>query len=185
MLGIVGAMIGAPNFTGVDVEQRIIAEELQDEIDASGRDVDPDNLAKMKLFPGSSMGLKVGGTLAGIKRFGAADCRRWHERFYGAANMVLSIAGPVQLDTVLEAAAQAFGQFPTGSSQATRPASVRTDLPAFEYPKPAGPQADPPPPGVPPPAPHPRLAAPLRAPGPSGGGPAGPRLPCGRRPRGL
>ncbi len=142
MLALVGAMLGHPNFTGIDVEQRIIAEELQDEIDTSGRDIDPDNLAKMKLFPGTSMGLKVGGTLTGIKRFDAADCRRWHEQFYGAANMVLSIAGPVQLESALEAAAQAFGGFPTGELQLPKLASVRTDLPAFEYTKHAGPQSD-------------------------------------------
>lgn len=142
MLAIVGAMIGRPNFTGIDVEQRIIAEELQDEIDASGRDIDPDNLAKMKLFPGTSMGLKVGGTLAGIKRFGEADCRRWHEGFYGAANMVLSIAGPVQLASVLEAARKAFSELPMGALQGPKPASARSDLPAFEYTKHAGTQSD-------------------------------------------
>ncbi len=69
MLDIVGSMLGKPHLSGVDVEQRIITEELQDEIDARGRDIDPDNLSKMKLFPGSSMGLKVGGTLAGIKLY--------------------------------------------------------------------------------------------------------------------
>ena len=142
MLSIIGAMIGEPNFTGIDVEQRIIAEELQDEIDSSGRDVDPDNLAKMKLFPGTSMGLKVGGTLAGIKRFGEADCRRWYARFYGAANMVLSIAGPIGLEDALASAAKAFGQLPVGELQLAKPASSRGDLPAFEFTRHSGSQAD-------------------------------------------
>jgi len=40
-IAIVGAMIGAPNFTGVDVEQRILSEELEDEDDARGRQGPP------------------------------------------------------------------------------------------------------------------------------------------------
>ena len=142
MLDIVGSMLGKPHLSGVDVEQRIIAEELQDEIDARGRDIDPDNLSKMKLFPGSSMGLKVGGTLAGIKRFDEDDCRRWHGRFYAAANMVLSVAGPITLEAAVTAAQHAFGALPSGTLQEPQAASVRSELPAFEYTQHAGPQAD-------------------------------------------
>lgn len=142
MLEIVGAMLGRPLFRGIDVEQRIITEELQDEIDASGRDVDPDNLAKMKLFPGCSLGLKVGGTLARVTRFTEADCRRWHATHYGARNMVLSVAGPVEPDAVIAEAARAFGDLPAGEQQVPKPVSVRGDLPAFEFTRHAGPQAD-------------------------------------------
>lgn len=163
MLEIVGAMLGAPLFTGVDVEQRIITEELQDEIDATGRDVDPDNLSKMKLFPGCSLGLKVGGTLARVKRFTAEDCRRWHAAHYGARNMVLSIAGPVALEEVLAEAARAFGGLPEGARQAPKPVSVRADLPAFEFTRHAGPQADLQLSWVLPPESHPDFAALLLA----------------------
>ena len=142
MLEIVGAMLASPLFVGIDVEQRIITEELQDEIDATGRDVDPDNLSKMKLFPGSALGLKVGGTLARVKRFTEGDCRRWHEAHYGAANMVLSVAGPVTTEAVLADAARAFGGLPTGVRREPRPTTVRGDLPAFEFTRHAGPQAD-------------------------------------------
>src|SRR5690606_22599831 len=102
--------------------------ELQDEIDARGRDIDPDNLSKMKLFPGSSMGLKVGGTLAGVKRFKESDCRRWHARHYGAANMVLSVAGPVVVERVVAAARAAFGELTPGEATMPQPARVREDL---------------------------------------------------------
>lgn len=142
MLEVVGAMIAAPLFVGVDVEQRIIAEELQDEIDARGRDVDPDNLSKMRLFPGTSMGLKVGGTLAGIKRFDADDCRRWHARHYGADNLVLSVAGPVAVEGVRAAAEAAFGGLPRGQARRPEAATPRADLPAFEFTQNASPQVD-------------------------------------------
>lgn len=142
MLEVVGAMLGRPLFVGVDVEQRIIAEELQDEIDARGRDIDPDNLSKMKLFPGTSMGLKVGGTLAGIKRFGPDDCRRWHAQHYGAANLVLSVAGPVTVEGIRAAAEAAFGALPGGEARRPSGAVAREDLPAFEFTHNASPQVD-------------------------------------------
>jgi predicted Zn-dependent peptidase len=142
LLGLMGAMIGKPLFAGVDVEQRIITEELQDEIDARGRDIDPDNLSKMRFFPGSSMGLKVGGTLASIKRFDEADCRRWHGEHYVAANMVLSVAGPVTVEAVMEAALESFGALPTGELKAPRAATSRADLPAFEFTQNTGTQCD-------------------------------------------
>lgn len=142
MLDIIAKMIASPTFSGVDVEQRIIVEELQDEIDQRGRDVDPDNLSKMKLFPASSLGLKVGGTIATVRRLRADDCRRWHRSHYGARNMVLSIAGPLPRAEVLATAARAFGALPTGEARFPGAARARSDLPAFEYTRHAGPQVD-------------------------------------------
>ncbi len=142
MLKILGDMIARPRFVGVDIERRIITEELQDELDQKGRDVDPDNLSKMSLFSGSSMGQKVGGVLARVQRFDEADCRRWHARHYCARNMVLAITGPVDPETVRHAAAEAFATLSEGEIAVPGPARVRSDLPAFEFTRHTGSQAD-------------------------------------------
>jgi len=135
MLLILGDMLTRPLLSGVDVEQRIITEELQDEIDAKGRDIDPDNLSKMTMFAGSSMALKVGGVLARIQRFTEDDCRRWHRHFYTATNMVLAISGPITLDQARQAATSAFGELPSGELLSPSPVIVRPNLPAFEFTK--------------------------------------------------
>lgn len=132
MLAILGDMMTRPTLDGVDVEQRIITEELQDEIDNKGRDIDPDNLSKMTMFAGSSMALKVGGVLARIQRFTAEDCRRWHERFYGAENMVLAISGPITRQIAEDAAREAFAALPRGRAELPSPATLRSNLPALE-----------------------------------------------------
>lgn len=134
MLAILGDMITNPTLEGVDVEQRIITEELQDEIDHKGRDIDPDNLSKMTMFAGSSMALKVGGVLARIQRFTIEDCRRWHRRFYRADNMALAISGPITLEDAKSAVAQAFSALPAGpgGGEVPPPIAVRPNLPAFE-----------------------------------------------------
>jgi predicted Zn-dependent peptidase len=144
LLAILGDMIIRPTLDGVDVEQRIITEELQDEIDQKGRDIDPDNLSKMTMFAGSSMALKVGGVLARIQRFTVEDCRRWHRRFYTANNMALAISGPITAEQAKSAAQQAFGELPAGdgSGEVPPPIAVRANLPAVEHVKHAASQTE-------------------------------------------
>jgi len=40
----------------------VILEEILDEVDEKGRDIDIDNLAKRRAFPDHPLGLKIGGT---------------------------------------------------------------------------------------------------------------------------
>ncbi len=132
VLDLVGRMMGRNLLQDVDLERQVIVEELQDEIDETGRDVDVDNVAKMALFAGSSFGQKIGGRIELVKRFTDADCRRWYERHYAARNLVLAVAGPVDHDRVMAQAAAAFGALPAGEAREVGPLSVRSDLPALE-----------------------------------------------------
>lgn len=144
VLGLLGAMVKAPLIRDEDVaiEQRIIHEELQDELDAKGRDIDVDNLGKEALFGQSSMGMKVGGQLSRVRAFTAAQCRQWHAGMYTAANMVLVVTGPVSPEAVRDAAARAFAGLPRGSRHMPHAAAVQTGLPAFGHTHHDGPQAD-------------------------------------------
>jgi predicted Zn-dependent peptidase len=144
VLNLLGAMLSEPLLreADVEIEKRIIHEELQDELDTRGRDVDIDNLAKAALFGDSSMGLKVGGQLARVGRFTAADCRAWHEENYGAANMVLVVTGPIDPEVVRAAAEIAFARLPLGTRRDPRPARLVAELPAFIHADHDGPQVD-------------------------------------------
>ena len=133
LLDLVGAMLKAPTWRDLHIEQRIIVEELQDERDEQGRDIDVDNVAKMTLMPGCGAGRKIGGEISRVKQFRAEDCQRWFERHYGAENMTLSVAGPVTHARVVEAATRAMRSLPTGQAVETPPATIRADLPALEY----------------------------------------------------
>ena len=133
LLGLIGAMLDAPTWTDLDIEQRIIVEELQDELDEKGRDVDVDNVAKLALMPGCGAGRKIGGDINQVKRFGAADCQRWFEACYGAQNLVLSVAGPITHDAVVAMAEASMGSLRRGSPLAPTTMTVRDDLPALEY----------------------------------------------------
>ena len=141
LLDLVGAMLRAPTWTDLHIEQRIIVEELQDERDESGRDIDVDNVAKLALMPGCGAGRKIGGEIRRVKRFTVEDCQRWFEDYFGTRNLVLSVAGPLDHASVCDVAERAFGALPAGRPVSTPSMSVRKDLPAMEYVEHGGSQA--------------------------------------------
>ncbi len=133
VLDLMGAMLEAPTFSGVDLERGVILEEIADVVDDRGADVDVDNIAKAALFEGRGLGLKVGGTGKRLERLGEEDCRRWFEHHYRAGNMVLAVSGRVDVEAAFTAAAEAMGCLPEGPRRSPEPQRLRSDLPALEY----------------------------------------------------
>ena len=114
-LAVMGDMLARPLFKEIELEREVILEEILDEVDEKGRDIDIDNLSKRALFPGHSLGLKIAGTRDTVSALGEEHLRSQHARAYGARNMVLAAAGPLQHAQVLELAARHFGALPPGS----------------------------------------------------------------------
>jgi predicted Zn-dependent peptidase len=113
-LEILGDMIRRPLLGEMDVEREVILEEILDEVDGDGRDIDADNLSKRLAFGDHALGFKIAGTPENVRRIGAAAVRAHHERFYVGANLVLCVAGPVQEAEVLDLALEHFGELPRG-----------------------------------------------------------------------
>ena len=98
------------------VSRPIILEEMMDELDMAGRDIDVGNLAMRLMFGGHPLGLKVAGTPESVRALTEADLRAHHARFYGAANMVVSVAGPVRHEEVLPMVESAFAALGRGEA---------------------------------------------------------------------
>ncbi|HET8733279.1 MAG TPA: pitrilysin family protein [Anaeromyxobacteraceae bacterium] len=103
-----------PLLRDVEVERRVILEEILDEVDGRGRDVDPDNLVKRIVFAGHGLGQKIAGTRATVRALGEPALRAHHARHYTGANVVLVAAGPVHYEEVVELAAPRLGALPRG-----------------------------------------------------------------------
>ena len=77
---ILGDMISRPLFKEIDVEREVILEEMLDEVDEDGRDIDVDNLSKQTLFAGHPLALKIAGTPDTVRalslRQAARKCQR-------------------------------------------------------------------------------------------------------------
>lgn len=113
-LAVLGDLLRRPLLKEMEVEREIILEEILDEVDARGRDIDPDNLVKRLAFGSHPLGFKIAGTAATIRALDEAAVRRHHARFYGGSNLVLAVAGPIRPEEVEALAARHLSALPRG-----------------------------------------------------------------------
>ncbi|HEY7725854.1 MAG TPA: pitrilysin family protein [Anaeromyxobacteraceae bacterium] len=120
-LSVLGDLIRRPLFRDLDLEREVVLEEILDEVDADGRDVDPDNLTKRLAFRGHPLGHKIAGTPRVIRRLRRADVRAHHRRYYVGENLVLCVAGPVREADVVALAEEHLGGLPRGRRSGEAP----------------------------------------------------------------
>lgn len=113
-LAILGDLLRRPLLREMDVEREVILEEILDEVDADGRDIDPDNLSKRIAFGAHPLGFKIAGTPEIVRRLDEGEVRAHHARHYVGANLVLAVAGPVRPSNVLALAEEHLGRLPKG-----------------------------------------------------------------------
>ncbi len=120
-LSVLGDLVQRPLLKELEVEREVILEEILDEVDPDGRDIDPDNLVKRMVFGGHPLARKIGGTPASVRALSRRQARSHLERFYTGENLVLAVAGPVRHEQVLELAHRHLGALPRGVRSVDRP----------------------------------------------------------------
>lgn len=118
---LLGDVFEAPQFADLDVEKRIIREEILEDLDESGHDINVDNLARTTAWKGHPLGFRITGTLQNVERFDIDDVRAHFRRFYGARNLIVCASGAVEHASVLSAARRSFGRIPPGQPAQARP----------------------------------------------------------------
>jgi predicted Zn-dependent peptidase len=113
-MDILGDMLTRPRLTDMEVERQIILEEMLDEVDEKGRDIDLDNLSKDLLFPGHPLSLKIAGTRDSVSALTHAQVLEHFARHYVTGNLVVTAAGRVNHQEVLEMTERAFARLPRG-----------------------------------------------------------------------
>ena len=114
-LAVLGDLIRRPLLKEMDVEREVILEEILDEVDADGRDIDPDNLSKRIVFGDHPLGVQDRGH-AGDRPPARAARRsaRTTRASTPASNLVLAVAGPVRAAEVEALAEEHLGALPRG-----------------------------------------------------------------------
>src|SRR5580700_11490885 len=79
-----------PAFLDIDIERGIVLEEILEDVDDEGRQVDADNLSRALIYGDHPLGFTITGSEAQIRSFDEPRLRRWHERHYTAGNAVLA-----------------------------------------------------------------------------------------------
>jgi predicted Zn-dependent peptidase len=133
-LSVLGEMLTRPRFRHLETEKKIILEEMLDEVDEKGRDIDVDNLSKRLLYPDHPLSLKIAGTPDSVKALALRDVRAHFGRAYVGGNLVVSVAGPVRRKRVLEATKVAFKHLPRGEPlNESPPTPIAATGPRFKY----------------------------------------------------
>jgi len=118
---LLGEVFGEPRFTDLEVERRIVLEEILESLDQHGRETNVDTLARRALFPAHPLGYAITGPPRNVRRFRLGDVRRHFARFYGASNLVLCLSGAIRHRQALAWANRAFGKLPGGRRAGTTP----------------------------------------------------------------
>jgi predicted Zn-dependent peptidase len=117
----------------MEVERQIILEEMLDEVDEKGRDIDIDNLSKRLLFPEHPLAYKIAGTRESVSALTHNQVLEHFARHYVTGNMVVCAAGRVKHDQVLELATRAFQRLPQGPATSEAPPPATPPGPLFHF----------------------------------------------------
>jgi predicted Zn-dependent peptidase len=113
-IAILAEIFRAPALRNLELEKRIVREEILDGVDEDGRDVDPDDLAHQAVFGDHPLGFKIAGTEEGLDHFDDASLRAWHARHYVARNTSICVAGAIDPAVIERALEKGFGGLAPG-----------------------------------------------------------------------
>ncbi len=111
---LLGESMRAPLLSAIDVERRIVREEILEDLDEDGRQVDVDNVVRALGFGDHPLGFTITGPLAAVDRWDEPTLRAHLRRNYVGDNAVVVLAGAIDEKTGLRLAKHAFGELPRG-----------------------------------------------------------------------
>jgi predicted Zn-dependent peptidase len=132
-MAIIGDMLTRPRLTDMEVERQIILEEMLDEVDEKGRDIDLDNLSKLQLFPSHPLAFKIAGTRESVSALTHPQVLEHFARHYVTGNIVVTAAGRVSHDEVLALAERHFAGLPRGPATTEAPPPASPAGPLFHF----------------------------------------------------
>ncbi len=127
-------MTTSPRFTEIEVERGIVREEILEDLDDEGRDVDPDNISRALIYDKHPLGYTITGAIAALDRFDEAALRAHHARHYSGENAVLCVAGRIgDVDRIAALVERSFGAMPRGARVPVSPPPNGQKKPRFRF----------------------------------------------------
>ena len=108
-LDCLSVFVREPTFPDLDKEREILLEELQYDYNEHGQLTNLAILGGQLMWPDHPLGQSVGGDPARVGLLTRESLRSHHARYYTPDAMVLSLAGPVRLDSVRPLVERHFG----------------------------------------------------------------------------
>jgi predicted Zn-dependent peptidase len=132
-LEILGDLFTAPAFPDIELERPIVLEEILEDLDDRGRNVNVQDISRAIAWGEHPLGYSVIGPARNVRRFSTADVRAHFAEFYGARNMVLCVAGRVSHDGLRPAVARAFSGLKRGRRVTPDAARPQLDGPKIRF----------------------------------------------------
>ena len=137
---LLGELLTKPRFSDIELERALVLEEINEDYDEQGNEINADDIARGLAFEDHPLGQRIIGPRTNVERFSAADVRRHFDTFYGARNSHLCVAGPVTHDAVVAAADRALASMPAGVRVHAPPAPPHAPGPRLRHVPDAGSQ---------------------------------------------
>lgn len=131
-LSILGEVVSSPILQGIDLERTIVAEEILEMLDEDGRLVEPDELGRRLAFGDHALGRPITGNVEALERFDAETLRRFHQERYRPSDMIVALAGPLDVPLLLPVVEQAFSKL-VGSVEVSSVPVLPQAAPRFEF----------------------------------------------------
>jgi predicted Zn-dependent peptidase len=121
-----------PTFADIDIEKEIVCEEILEDLDDEGRQIDADNLSRQLIYPDHPLGFTITGDEKLVRSFTRDMLFEHHAKHYSAANSVLVFSGAVDPAEAMDLAHAHFERMPQGVRAISSPPTHDQKEPRFE-----------------------------------------------------
>ena len=122
-----------PAFLDIDIERGIVLEEILEDVDDEGRQVDADNLSRALIYDDHPLGFTITGSQSQVKSFDEAALRKHHARHYTSDNVVLVFSGGLDEAHAARIAERDFARLPAGQRVTAASPTHQQDAPRFQF----------------------------------------------------
>jgi predicted Zn-dependent peptidase len=122
---LLAEVLRQPLLTELRTEKQIIREEILEDLNEEGEQIDIDNVSRRLLYPDHPLGFSIAGPLENLDRFETTDLRRHHSSHYGSRNSVVCVAGAFDPQEIRDALHSSFDGMPAGES--IKPSATPSD----------------------------------------------------------
>lgn len=140
-LALLAELLGRPRFGDIERERALILEEMSEDYDEDDVEINVDDIARGLAFGEHPLGQRIIGPRANVVGFTPADVTRHFATFYGAANTILCVAGPVEHGAIVDAA-RCLEALPVGAVATPAPAPAIPGKVRWRHVKDAGSQTN-------------------------------------------
>ena len=109
-----GEVLSQPAFLDIDIERGIVLEEILEDLDDEGHQVDADNISRALIYGSHPLGFTITGGEKHVRSFDENMLQRHHALHYTADNAVLAFSGNIEEGRALRIAERDFGALPRG-----------------------------------------------------------------------